>query len=82
MHDPVLAGWCMVVTTKSMVETRVLQNTYPVRTKHCQYRLYCSDIVAYSCVIVETHSHCQLLPVHAVNLCARGYRNDLVATLP
>ena len=21
MHDPVLAGWCMVVTTKSMVET-------------------------------------------------------------
>ena len=21
LHDPVLAGWCMVVTTKSMVET-------------------------------------------------------------
>ena len=21
MHDPVLAGWCMVVTTKSMAET-------------------------------------------------------------
>ena len=21
MHDPVLTGWCMVVTTKSMVET-------------------------------------------------------------
>ena len=42
--------------------TRVLQNTYPVRTKHCQYRLYCSDIVAYACVIVETHSHCQYMP--------------------
>ena len=33
--------------------TRVLQDTYPVRTKHW---LYCSDIVAYACVIVESHS--------------------------
>ena len=29
-------------------------------TRLCQYRLYCSNIVAYACAIVETHSH---LPV-------------------
>ena len=51
---------------REAVQTRVLQNTYPVRTKHYQYRLYCSDIVAYACVIVETHSHCQYTPSNTV----------------
>ena len=58
-------------------KTRVLQNTYPVRTKHCQYRLYCSDIVAYACVI-EIHSRCRQILL----TCVHVVRNNLVATLP
>ena len=67
--------------------TRVLQDTYPVRTKHW---LYCSDIVAYACVIVESHCQYTRHQIRMVmdrrndtptNLCARGCRNNLVATL-
>ena len=38
MHDPVLAGWCMVVTTKSMVETTQKQpsNRFKNTVNCCQ----------------------------------------------
>ena len=54
-----------VVYTKELLGKQEFYRTHiPVCTKHCWYRLYCSDIVAYACmiIIVESHCHCQYTP--------------------
>ena len=41
--------------------TRVPQNTYPVRSKHCQYSCTCSNIVGLHCSYMFAfwiHYHC------------------------
>ena len=82
MHGAYFLLYIFTIYADINIQTRVLRNTYHVRTKHCQYRLYYSDIVAYACVIVETHGHCQYTPSNTTNWCTHGYCNNLVATLP